>query len=373
VTSAMKVLHLNAGNETGGGMHHILLLLESLNRDEFYLGVFEEGELSKRARKLGIKTVLFKQSSQFDMSITKRIGQYINENKIDIVHTHGPRANLFGAFLKKRTSFTWITTIHSDPRDDFMGQGIKGKIFTQLNLWAIKRADHYFAISDKFKDILIGFGIERNKITTIVNGIKFDVEPSKHYNRIDFNLKDNDLVVIMVARLEKVKDHTTALEALKKVIPHNPSIKLVLVGEGTEKQEIDSLVNRLGLEDHVLLLGHREDVTELFSLADLSLLTSKSESFPLVLLEAARAGVPAITTNVGGVSKMIPSEEFGWVAEVKDAEQIGQYILKASRLKREGKLPNIGINFHQHCSNQFSIDNQAKHIYDTYTLLLASH
>ncbi|OAT81607.1 hypothetical protein A6P54_12595 [Bacillus sp. MKU004] len=369
----MKVLHLNAGNETGGGMHHILLLLESLNREEFCLGVFEEGELSKRARNLGIETVLFEQSSQFDMSITKRIARYINENQINIVHTHGPRANLFGAFIKKKASFTWITTIHSDPRDDFMGQGIKGKIFTQLNLWAIRQADHYFAISDRFKDILLGFGIESTKITTIVNGIKFDVDPSKHYNRIDFNLKDNDLVILMVARLEKVKDHTTALEAVKKAVAHNPSIKLVLVGEGAEKQEIDLLVNRLGLTDHVLLLGHREDVTDLYPLADVSLLTSKSESFPLVLLEAARAKVPAITTNVGGVRKMIPSEEHGWIAETKDAEQIGQYILNASQLKSEGRLSDIGTCFHQHCSGRFSIDNQAKHIYETYTSLLTSH
>jgi L-malate glycosyltransferase len=369
----MKVLHLNAGNETGGGMHHILLLLESLNRDEFCLGVFEEGELSRRARELGIHTVLFEQSSQFDMSITKKIAQYISENQIDIVHTHGPRANLFGAFIKRKTSFTWITTIHSDPRDDFMGQGMKGKIFTYLNLWAIKKADHYFAISDRFKEILVEFGISANQITTIVNGIKFDLNPSKHYNRIDFNLNDDDLLVIMVARLEKVKDHTTALEALKKAATQNPSIKLILVGEGTEKQEISRLIKSLKLSEHVLLLGHREDVTELYPLADVSLLTSKSESFPLVLLEAARAKVPAITTNVGGVRKMVPSEEYGWIAEVKDADQISTYLLRASRLKREGKLSTIGQEFHQHCSDRFSIENQAKDIYDTYTSLIRSH
>jgi L-malate glycosyltransferase len=369
----VRVLHLNAGNETGGGMHHLLLLLGTLNKEEFTLGVFEEGELSKRAKALGIDTVVFKQSSQFDLSITKRISEYIKENQIDFVHTHGPRANLFGAFLKKTGTFKkWITTLHSDPRDDFLGQGTKGKIFTKLNIWAIKKADHYFAISDRFKTILIDFNIKESKITTILNGIKFDVQSSAAYKREDFNLKHTDLVAIMVARLEKVKDHMTALKALKYAVDKNSSIRLILVGEGNEKEEIIKMIQTLELTNHVLLLGHRQDVIDLYPLADLSLLTSKSESFPLVLLEAARAKIPAISTNVGGVNKMIPSDNIGWIVNVKDAEQVGSCLLKAFELKKDNKLSSMGDEFYQFCSTRYAIEHQASAIYTTYKELLQS-
>ncbi|SFB21116.1 MULTISPECIES: glycosyltransferase family 4 protein [unclassified Bacillus (in: firmicutes)] len=367
----MKVLHLNAGNETGGGMHHILLLLSHLDRSEFFLGVFEEGELAKRAQEMGIQTKVFPQSSRFDMSIVDSIAEYVKEHDIDIIHTHGARANLFGTFLKKKTHCQWVTTIHSDPRDDFLGQGIKGKVFTFLNIWSIKKTDHLFAISEKFNEIVNqSFKVKKEKITTILNGIQFEKKSTNPFNRSDLGLQQDDLVIIMVARLEKVKDHMTAFKALKMAVEKVPNIKLLLVGDGKEKEYLMSQSEQLGIKGNVKFLGHRDDVIDLYPLADLGLLTSKSESFPLVLLEAARAAVPVVTTDVGGVNKMIPDESHGWITGVGDVARIAQSITLASELKRTGELVQMGELFNQHCSGNFSIRNQVASIYDTYKKIL---
>jgi L-malate glycosyltransferase len=366
----MKVLHLNAGNETGGGMHHILLLLNQLNREEFFLGLLEEGEFFQRACGLGIRTTLFQQSSRFDFSIINRIVQFIKENDIDIIHTHGARANFFAPFIAKKANVKWVTTIHSDPRDDFLGRGIKGKLFTYLNLKAIKKADHYFAISERFAELLIQLGIQEEKITTIFNGIDFRQQPVNKYTRRDFSLREDDFVIIMVARLEKVKDHVTAFKALRHVLEKNQRVQLLLVGDGREKEFLVNESKKLNLDGHIKFLGHRNDVMELYPLSDLCLLTSLSESFPLALLEAARAGIPSITTDVGGVRKMIPSPEYGWICRVGDFVQIGNAIIEAMFLQSQSQLHLKGEKFKKHCMENFSIEKQAETIYLTYKKLM---
>ncbi len=368
----MKILHLNAGNETGGGMHHILLLLSQFSRAEVILGVFENGELAERARKIGVETKVFQQNTRKDFSVINQVVHYCNTQKIDILHTHGPRANLFGVFITKKIAAKWIVTVHSNPEDDFLDKGIKGRIFTWLNKWSIKKADHLLAISERFNNMLVKYGISAQKITTILNGIEFSEKSMHAYARKEFNLSERDFVIGMVARLEKVKDHLTAIRAFQKVVQRKPHSKLLLVGEGTEMDELKKEVKELSLTGNVQFFGYRTDVSEMIGLFDVFLLTSKSESFPLVLLEAARGNIPAITTNVGGVDQMIPSNEYGWITEVGDEIGISGALLEAEQLKELGTLKNVGQLFGEHCESRFSIANQAEVIYDVYKKIVAN-
>ena len=133
-------------------MVHILSLLCELKSENIFLGLFEEGVFQQEAMKNDIQTVTFTQKSRYDLSVLSRVVQFIKNNDIDMIHTHGARANLFGYFLKRLTKVTWVTTVHSDPRNDFLGRGVKGKLFTKLNMAMLKRVDHIFPISDRFKE-----------------------------------------------------------------------------------------------------------------------------------------------------------------------------------------------------------------------------
>ena len=86
-----------------------------------------------------------------DLSILKPLRDFIRLNNIDIIHTHGPRANIYGAFLKRLIKRPWLLTVHSSPHHDFLGQGVKGKLFTGLHLKSFQYADHILAVSDRFK------------------------------------------------------------------------------------------------------------------------------------------------------------------------------------------------------------------------------
>lgn len=364
----MKVLHLNAGNETGGGMFHILDLLETLDPSTFILGVFESGLMFEEAAKRGIKVQLFKTKKRWDFSVIQQIVQYIKNEQVTMLHTHGARANCFGYLVKqKHQHCSWVTTVHSNPYDDFLNKGLKGKLFTHLHLWALKRPDYYFAISSRFKDMLISEGIQESKVTTIFNGIDFSKdEPSTVLSRRDLNLNEHDFVIAMVARLTPVKGHMTALRALKEIISDYPNAKLLLIGDGFLEWELKKQVEELQLTNHVFFLGYRKDVDALLKIADLTLLTSYSESFPLVLLEAARAKNPIITTDVGGVRDLIPSKEHGWVIPVKDHFALTVALIEAMDQHVTGNLKEKGERLYTLASTKFTVENFRQNVINAY-------
>ena len=367
----MKVLHLNAGNETGGGMVHILSLLNELKSENIYLGLFEKGTFQQEALKSGIQTITFTQKNRYDLSVISRVIHFIKNNQIDMIHTHGARANLFGYFLKKRTKVTWVTTVHSDPRNDFLGRGVKGDLFTKLNIGVLKKVDHLFAISERFKEMLVGFQIPPDKITTIYNGINFEVKKSYDLQKVrhDLGIHKEDFVIVMVARFDPVKCHTLAFSALKEVTRLHPHVKLLLVGDGPIRENLERAVREDHLEQNVLFLGYQKDVEKYYQIADVTLLTSKSESFPLVLLESARECTPAITTDVGGVKMMIPDSTFGFIVAVDREDEIISALEKAMELKVNNELSQMGRRFYEYTSQHFSLQSFAKSIHDVYQSL----
>lgn len=368
----MRVLHLNAGTETGGGMHHILNLLSQFSKKEIVLGLFEKGEMYHRAKLLGIPTKLFNQRGQKDLSILIKLVNYIRKENFTFVHTHGPRATFFMSLIKRYIPQPLITTIHSNPCDDFLGKGLKGKLCYLLYRLSFKSVDHFVVVSTAFANIMKSrFNIPEQDISVILNGINFDInyEP---YSRDKLNFSENDFLIIMPARLEPVKQHGLAIEAFAKVLKKYDHAKLILVGEGTYRKQIEEMIEKKKLSNNIYLLGHRNDLQKILPIMDLLLLTSKSESFPLVLLEAARAKVPIVTTNVGDVEKLIPTKEFGWIVEQAKCERIAQSIIEAIELKEKQKTETIALKLYKYASNHFSLKHFYHSVRQIYITLIES-
>jgi L-malate glycosyltransferase len=367
----MKILHVISGGETGGSKNHILSLLKGLPKKEILLCVFQEGLLYEEAKKLDIPVTLIRQESRYDLSILTKFLHLIRDNNIEIVHSHGPRANLFCYMISfSKQTFKWVTTVHSDPRDDFIRGGIKGRIFTTINMNILKKINYFFAVSERFKQMLSGFGINEKKIKTIYNGIDFSQTLPVNIERKDIGLTEEDFVIIMVARLHPIKGHKEVFSALKKMVSKKPNIKLLLVGDGPIKEQLVDLVTSLNLQDNVKFLGYQNDVHSYFSLSDVKLLASYSESFPLVLLEAARANIPIISTDVGGVKNLINSRELGWVIPVKDVEAMEIALNEALEKKEEHLLGKMGKRLHERAANEFSIQQLVDQTYSHYKKIL---
>ncbi|MDY0404735.1 glycosyltransferase [Virgibacillus sp. 179-BFC.A HS] len=363
-----RILHLNAGNETGGGMHHIVSLLNEFSREEFVLGVLEKGELEKRAKALHINTVHFSKK-RFPLASLRQIKKYMQQENIHIIHSHGPRANVFANALRRRANFRWIVTMHSNPQHDFSGKGIRGKLLEQLHMHALRRADRIILVSEDLRKKMALRGLDKNRMITARNGIDFKEKITMQVQKEDFGIGENDFIFLMVARLVPVKDHALALRAFAKVCKLRGGCHLLLAGDGQEKDRLQRLTEQLGIASFVHFLGEREDVHALYKLANITLLTSKSEGFPLVLLESARAKTPAIATNVGVIAEIIPDAAHGWVVTAGDAASICEAMQEAIIFEEQGRLQSMGEKFYQHASHHFSVEKFANKIYNVYNTM----
>ena len=379
----LKILHLNAGNETGGGMYHILRLLKKMKEIDSVqcmLGVFEKKELYQRAKDAKIPTIYFPNQTRFSLPLLRSIADFIKEAKITHVHTHGPRANVYMNYINKMLPINWVVTIHSDPLFDFHDKGIYGKLLTQLHMNAIKNAKQIIVVSETFYPIMIEAGAKRENIVTIHNGIDFQAEISEEFFdmsnlydlRKQFGFTNNDFLILQVARLEKVKGHHIAFQALAKLIheEQKSSFHLLLVGDGSLREELSELAKSLQIENHVHFYGQRYDVNTFYKLADITLLTSLSESFPYVLLESARAKTPVITTDVGDVRYLLVNEDFGWKVPVNNPLAVMNALKDAYQLFQDNRLKIVGEKLYSYASNYFSLDICVNDVYNVYKSMM---
>ena len=185
----------------------------------------------------------------------------------------------------------------------------------------------------------------------------------------ELGIQKDDFIITMVARLDPVKCHTLALAALKEVVREYPFVKLLLIGDGPIREDLENKVKEYQLERKVLFLGYQNDVSRYYQLADVTLLTSKTESFPLVLLESARECTPVITTDVGGVKKMIPDETYGYIVD-NNMKAIVFALKKIIKLERNNQLNIMGKRFYEYTSQRFSVQSFANSISIVYQKLI---
>ncbi|UQS83224.1 glycosyltransferase [Bombilactobacillus thymidiniphilus] len=357
----MKTLQINAGNETGGGRTVIINLLAALNKEENHnsqLLVFEKGPVSDWSMKKGLPTTIMNQSSQFDLRVVHRLKKFINDNQIDVVNTHGPRANFLMSLIHKKVKAKWVITVHSDPNVDFPDT-LKGKIMTKLNVRALKKADLLTLVTPRFQPILEKLGVARAKIHPIFNAIEFRKQAPQTTRQPIFTM-------INVARLVPVKNQQSLIRALADL---DFDYRLQIIGNGVDEPKLKKLTKRLNLEPKIDFVGFKDDTTPYYDNADLFVLPSTSEGFSMVLLESANHGLPMIVTDTGSNASVI-APNTGWVVEINNIEQLKKAILAAHEKWENDQLRPMGQAFYQYCAKNFSSTHLAKTVTSIYQDML---
>lgn len=332
------------GQETGGALTHLIFLAQVLNEHNIdnTLLFFEDGTVAKAAKAVGLKYKIINQKN------TQEWINYLNKEKFDFVQTHGPRSNFLVSLQRKKIHAPQIITVHSDPKLDFLGSGLKGKIASKLNVWSLKRASGLFVVSSEIKKQLIGLGIKSDTIHQINNAIWFSPTVPKK--------KPHDFMqVIIVARLHPVKAHERLLQALAKI--NLSQIHLHIVGDGSLRESLENLVNEKKLQSQVHFYGalKRNEIDQLYPKMDLALIVSRSEGFPLVFLEAANSAVPVLMTDLSASKLLIPDSKYGIVVE-NSLEGIQAGLKKAFEMGPL-KLEEIGKNSRRYAMAHFGADN----------------
>jgi glycosyltransferase involved in cell wall biosynthesis len=195
-------------------------------------------------------------------------------------------------------------------------------------------------------------GIKPKASQVIWNGIAADTD-TPTLCRAAFGLEQDDLVLINVGSLEPRKNQVHLLDLFALLRPRYPSAKLVLVGDGAQRGEIEEKIRRNNLSESVLVLGHRTDVPALLKLSDVYVHYSKLENCPVILLEAARTGLPIAALPAGGVPEI--GEKLGGIVPLNDVDlnvslDAMEPLLKDAALRQEmGRRARSGFESHFTC------------------------
>ncbi|CAK7085138.1 glycosyltransferase [Tissierella carlieri] len=371
----MKVLHLISGGDTGGAKTHIISLIKGIDKlIDAKIICFIEDTFFYDARAAGIDIEVFEQKSRSDMSVVHRLADEVEREEYDIIHCHGARANFIAMFLRKKVKKPFITTIHSDYELDFKDNFYKKIIFTSLNKFALKRFKYFIAISDTFKDMLIDRGFKEEEIFTAYNGIDMEQE-LKYISREEFLGRyginyEGKIIIGIAARLDKVKDHETFINAASIILNRRKDIIFLIAGDGYERRKLESLVQELGIEEYIYFLDYVKDQFSFFNAIDINTLTSLSESFPYAILEGALMKKPIISTNVGGLSKLIEDDENGYLIPVGDSKELADKIDILSADK--SKVKEMGEKLYKKVEEKYSSNAMARKHIEIYQEILGN-
>ena len=182
-----------------------------------------------------------------------------------------------------------------------------------LYRWAHERGQQWLAVSNQTRDAVgASFGLPADRIRTIYNGVPStdealatDVAGAREALRDELGLPEHAQIVITVGRLHEQKGYPDLLEILPKILDGRPDTFFLWVGDGEMRAELASAVLGRDLQEHVRLLGRREDVPTLLQASDLFLLPSRYEGHPFALLEAMATGVPIVASDAGGAPEIM--------------------------------------------------------------------
>lgn len=265
------------------------------------------------------------QYAPYDIALANKMAEVIVDEQLDVLHVHYAIPHAVCAILAKdmaNSDIGIVTTLHgTDITVLGYDSSLKGAI-----KYGIEKSDVVTAVSHSLGQETMDLISPNKDIETIYNFIDEQEYTKKDAGNLKelLGIKPHEKVVIHVSNFRKVKHVPDIVQSFKLIHEEVPS-KLLLVGDGPEKHPIMESIKGTSIENDVLFLGKQENLSELYSIADLMLLLSEKESFGLVLLEAMACGVPCIGTNVGGIPEVITNGENGFIVVLGDCEKVAEH------------------------------------------------
>ncbi len=326
----MRILFLSTSMGMGGADKQLLSAaqeLRSRGRDVFIVSLTPLGPMGLEARGLGIPIEsLGMRRGMPDPRGLVRLVRLVRAWKPDVVHSHMVHANLMARALRLVVRIpAVVSTIHNV----YEGGRLRMAAYRLTN----GLVDHMTIVSEAAADRFVGEGIVPKELLTVVaNGVDTDLfrnvpAGTRASLRAALDL-DRGFVWLAVGRFEVAKDYPNMLRAFARVRERNPRALLLLVGRGSLQAETESLAHELGLSGGVRFLGVRGDIPEIMSAADGYVMSSAWEGMPMVLLEAAAAGLPIVATTVGGNHEVVLDEVSGFLVPPRNPEALGLAMLR---------------------------------------------
>ena len=316
-----RILYIVTRAERGGAQTHVLSLASTM-RPEFDVAVAtgEEGFLTETCREQGIAVYVLPHlqrqvSPPADARAFWEIRQLLRRLQPDLIHAHTSKAGFLGRLAGHTLGIPTIYTVHSWLFGTAVLSRVWGLLGAPCERLASNWCERLIAVSEEGARVALKHRIAPPaKVVTIHNGIPDCPERA--------NLSSNrPPVITMVARFTVGKDQEVLLRAFATM---QAGPRLRLVGDGPLRQSCEKLAHELGICERVEFLGNRDDVASLLAASDVFVLASKCEMLPISVLEAMRAGLPAVVSEVGGVGEAVAHGKTGLLAPCGSAPALAQ-------------------------------------------------
>ena len=372
-----KILTVISDSNIGGAGRLLLTFLSNVNRTEFDISVVlpKDSLLTPEIQKIGIKTTEIEGISDksFGVAAVKKLSALYKEEKPHIVHTHAALSARVAAKLNKLKVVHTRHSVHTSQR--LTKEPIYKKRFPYKHLVGALNnylSDIIIASSPVAKLSMVETGTNRKKTIMIYNGIDgLQPLPDKvrRQCREHFGLTDDDFVCAIIGRLEKVKGHEYVLKAAQMLQREDKSIKILIVGSGSEEEALKQLADELEL-DNCIFTGFIDEVRYITGMVDLLLNASHTEATSLVLLEGLSLGVPAVASDCGGNPFVINDGVNGVLFERGDYVGLFRAILELKRNPKE--MQHLSKRAKEIFAEKFDSKVMTRRVEDIYRQLIAS-
>lgn len=277
----------------------------------------------------------------YETALAGKIVEIVRSNKLDLLHVHYAIPHASAALLAKQIlaednkDIPVLTTLHGT---DITLVGREAS-YEPVVSWSINNSDAVTAVSKSLvEDTLEHFQVKK-EVLMIPNFIDFDrfnKKPKEHFKKAI--APNNEKILVHTSNFRKVKRVDDVIR-LFHIVQHEIPSKLLLIGDGPERSNIEKTCRELKVCDKVTFLGKQEAIEEILSVCDLFILPSERESFGLSALEAMACEVPVISTNAGGLAEVNIHGKTGYTSEIGNYEEMAQFALDL--LQNDKKLESF--------------------------------
>jgi len=348
----MKILHINTERTWRGGEQQTLNLLVGLKERRIAsdLACQADSPLQEKAVAAGVNVLPITMRGEIDLAAGWQIRKLINKFNYDIIHCHTSHAHSLAFLASVGAGVTRLVT----RRVDF---SIFRHSFLKLSGFKYRfMADYYIAISHKIKQVLINDGIADQRIFVAHSGIDPQRFMSATGDRLlsEFEIKDNQKVVINVAHLAGHKGQIYLVRAIPHVLAKLPGARFFIVGQGELMNELKAAAAGLGLKHALVFTGFRDDVADFYQIADLYVMSSVQEGLGTAVLDALALAKPVVATNCGGLPEIIQDGKTGRLVAPADPLALAHGIV--DMLSRVEAAKAMGLEGQSMVRKFYSID-----------------
>ena len=290
------------------------------------LGAFDENVSYHEVR---VDSYPLFQYAPYDTALASKLVDVVKYEKLDLLHVHYAIPHAAVAYMVKQILLAEgkyipvVTTLHGT---DITLVG-SNKAFAPVVAFSINQSDGVTAVSDSLRQQTFDYFSIQREIKVIYNFIDFNRFQKSNKDHFKKAIAPNgERILVHVSNFRKAKRVQDVVKIFKIVSEKVPS-KLLLIGDGPERQGVEELCRELDLCDNLRFLGKQDAIEELLAIADLFLMPSGNESFGLAALEAMACEVPVISSNIGGLPELNIHGKTGFMSDVGNVDEMAQHAI----------------------------------------------